>query len=203
MMLLLTFIVGLLVNFIGYVPPGNINLTLVKITINRGFDQALYFIAAFSVVEFFFTLFIIHAAEWLTQQIHLNVIIDWVMVTMFSVLGLVTWFTRKRTPKPHYSGYKSIRYGIILGVLNPVQVPFWMICGTYLITNHWIITGQLALILLSLGSALGAFLCLLLYARSANYIQTKFEISAKLVNTAIAILFFAFALLHIVKLALK
>jgi threonine/homoserine/homoserine lactone efflux protein len=198
-MIVLTIFLGLVVNFIGYIPPGNINLTLVQITINRGMKQALQFITAFSCVELFFTYGIIHAAEWLSHQLELGVIIDWIMVVLFTTLGTVTWINRKKSPKTNYSKYQSIKYGLILGVVNPMQIPFWMIAGTYLITHGWIITGTWPLILFSAGSALGAFLCLLVYAQSANYIQSKFELSTKLINTCIAVLFFSFAAYHVVK----
>src|ERR1700748_3650640 len=129
-MIVLTIFLGLVVNFIGYIPPGNINLTLVQITINRGMKQALQFITAFSCVELFFTYGIIHAAEWLSHQLELGVIIDWVMVVLFTTLGTITWIKRKTPPKTNYSKYQSIKYGLILGVVNPMQIPFWMIAGT-------------------------------------------------------------------------
>lgn len=198
-MLVLTFFLGLIVNFIGYIPPGNINLTLVQIAINRGMKQALQFIIAFSCIEFFFTFFIMNAAKWLSGQLHLNTIIDWVMVLLFGTLGTITWLGRKKPPKLNYSQHESIKYGVILGFLNPMQVPFWMIAGTYLITHQWIMIGNLALTVFSLGSAGGAFVCLFIYGKFARYIQSKFELSTRAINTGIAILFFAFAVYHIVK----
>jgi len=198
-MIILTIFLGLAVNFIGYIPPGNINLTLVQITINRGLKQALQFITAFSCVELVFTYMIIHAAEWLSHQLKLEVIIDWVMIILFGVLGAITWINRSKPPKAKVSRYHSIKHGIIMGIINPMQIPFWMISGTYLITHGWIVTGTLPLILFSLGSAMGAFLCLFVYAKSASYIQNKFELSTRLINTCIAILFFAFAAYHVVK----
>jgi threonine/homoserine/homoserine lactone efflux protein len=198
-MIFLTFFIGLIANFIGYIPPGNINLTLVQITINRGLKQALSFIISFSCVEFFFTYFIMHAAKWLSAQVKLDTVIDWVMAVLFGVLGAITWIHRKKPPETSYSEHDSIKYGIILGFLNPVQVPFWMITGTYLITHEWILDGKLALVIFSIGSAAGAFLCLFLYAKFAKYIQSKFALSTRLINTSIAILFFAFAAYHVVK----
>jgi len=198
-MIFLTFFIGLFANFIGYVPPGNINLTLVQITINRGLKQALMFIISFSCVEFFFTYFIMHAAKWLASQVKLDMVIDWVMVVLFTILGTITWMHRKKTPQTHYSNTESIRYGILLGFLNPVQVPFWIITGTYLITHQWILDGKLALVIFSLGAAAGAFLALFLYAKFANYFKTKFDLSTKMINTGIAVLFFSFAAYHIVK----
>lgn len=198
-MIFLTLFLGLIANFIGYIPPGNINLTLVQITINRGIKQALQFIIAFSCVEFFFTFFIMNAAEWLSRQINLDVIIDWVMVALFGTLAVITWVNRKKAPKTRYSAHESIKYGIILGFVNPMQIPFWMIAGTYMITHEWIATGNLSLTIFSLGSAMGAFCCLFLYARFARYIQGKFELSTRAINTGIAILFFAFAAYHVIK----
>ncbi len=198
-MIFLTFFIGLFANFIGYVPPGNINLTLAQITINRGMKQALMFITSFSCVELFFTYFIMHAAKWLASQVKLDTVIDWVMVVLFGVLGVITWMHRKKMPKTNYSSTESIRYGILLGFLNPMQVPFWMITGTYLITHQWILDGKLALVVFSAGSAAGAFLALFLYAKFANFIKTKFDLSTRVINTGIAILFFSFAAYHIVK----
>jgi threonine/homoserine/homoserine lactone efflux protein len=198
-MIFLTFFLGLFANFIGYIPPGNINLTLVQITINRGLKQALHFIIAFSSVEFFFTYFIMHAAKWLSSQVKLGTIIDWVMVVLFGVLGAITWIHRKKTPEKAYSEHDSIKYGILLGFLNPMQIPFWMITGTYLITHEWILTGKLAMVIFSLGSAGGSFLCLFIYSKFAKYIQRKFELSTKIINTGIALLFFSFAAYHVFK----
>ncbi len=198
-MIFLTFFLGLIVNFIGYIPPGNINLTLTQIAINRGMRQALRFIIAFSCVELLFTFFIMQAAKWLSVQPHVETIIDWVMVVLFGTLGIITWLNRKKPPKSNYSSRESIRYGILLGFINPMQIPFWMIAGTYLLAHQWILPGLFALGVFSLGSAAGSFLCLYAYARSARYIQSKFALSTQLINTSIAVLFFGFAIYHVVK----
>jgi threonine/homoserine/homoserine lactone efflux protein len=198
-MIFLTFFLGLFANFIGYVPPGNINLTLVKLTVNRGMRQALMFIISFSCIEFFFTYFIMHAAKWLSAQVKLDMVIDWVMVVLFGVLGAITWIHRKKPPETNYSEHESIKYGIVLGFLNPMQVPFWIITGTYLITHQWILDGKVALVVFSLGAAAGAFLALFLYAKFAKYIQSKFALSTRFINTGIAILFFAFSAYHVFK----
>ena len=199
-MLFLTFFIGLIANFIGYIPPGNINLSLVQLTINRGMKQALQFITAFSCIEFFFTYFIMHAADWLSRQMHLETIIDFVMIALFGVLGTITWLSRNKPAKKTYSETESIKYGILLGFLNPMQIPFWLIAGTYVISHEWIDTTKLGLFIFSIGSAVGAFLCLLVYAEFAKYIQSKFALSTKVINVAIAVLFFSFAAYHIFKL---
>jgi threonine/homoserine/homoserine lactone efflux protein len=199
-MIFLTFFIGLIANFIGYIPPGNVNLSVVQLAVNRGIRQALQFIISFSCVEYFFTYFIMNAADWLSHQVHLDTAIDWVMVALFGTMGVITWMHRKKPPKrKRKSRHDSITYGILLGFLNPMQVPFWMITGTYLITHQWIETGRWPLAVFSVGSAAGAFLCLFIYAKSARYVRRKLDLSNRAINTGIAILFFAFAVYHVVK----
>src|ERR1700710_3162462 len=111
-MIFLTFFIGLIANFIGYIPPGNINLSLVQIAINKGIKQALQFIIAFSCVEFFFTYFIMNAADWLSKQLNLNTIIDWIMMVLFGVMGTITWMRRKKAPETKTNSNRdSIKYG--------------------------------------------------------------------------------------------
>jgi len=193
-MILLAFLIGLAANFIGYIPPGNINLTVAQLTINRGIKQAMSFIIAFSIVEFFFTYFIMNAADWLSQQVHLGTVIDWIMVALFSTMGTIAWINRKKPAKAkENSRANSIKYGILLGIINPVQIPFWLIIGSYLIAHTWIQTGWFMLIIFSAGSAIGAFLCLFLYARFARLLKERLDLSTQLINTSIAILLYAFA----------
>src|ERR1700744_4276992 len=171
-MIFLTFFIGVIANFVGYIPPGNINLSLMQLTINRGMKQAMQFITAFACVEFFFTFFIMHAAKWLSAQVKLDTVIDWVMVVLFGVLGTVTWIHRNTPPdSKKQSDGDSIRYGILLGFLNPMQIPFWMITGTYLITHEWVGTGKLELLILSIGSGCGGFFWLFFYAHFARVVQ--------------------------------
>lgn len=185
---------------VGYIPPGNINLTVVQITITRGIRQALYFIGAFSTIEILFTFGVMRFVQWLSSEINLENTIDVVMVLMFGVLGVLTWKSRKEMPKADYSKKDSIRYGMLLGVINPMQIPYWLFVGTYLISHEWIDIGYLSLSVFSIGSGIGAALALYGFARFAQYIQEKFTLSSYIVNKSIAILFFALSAYHVVKL---
>jgi threonine/homoserine/homoserine lactone efflux protein len=200
-MLFLTLFLGIILNSIGYIPPGNINLTVVQITINRGIKQALYFIFAFSGIEMLFTFGVMRFVQWLSSEIKLGNIIDAAMIVVFLILGIITWRSRKEMPKADYSKKDSIRYGMLLGVLNPMQIPYWLFVGTYLISHEWINIGYLSLSIFSIGSGIGAALTLYGFARFAEYIQRKFTLNNYTVNRGIALLFFALSGYHVVKLS--
>ncbi|RYD69317.1 MAG: lysine transporter LysE, partial [Sphingobacteriales bacterium] len=152
-MLFLTFFIGIILNAMGYIPPGNINLTVAQLAINKGMRQVWYFIISFSCVEVFFTFGMMRFARWAmsdinpneaVSEVRLGTLVDSFMILMFITMGTITWINRKKAPKTSSkkddkrSG--SVLYGLILGVLNPVQIPFWLFFGNYVILHEWIET---------------------------------------------------------------
>jgi threonine/homoserine/homoserine lactone efflux protein len=211
-MLLLTLIIGILLNAMGYIPPGNINLTVAQLTINKGMRQALYFILSFSIVEVFFTFGMMRFARWMSSDVNidsnisdvrLGTYVDAFMIMLFIVMGTITWINRKKVPKTkaedNRSKKGSVFYGMLLGVLNPVQIPFWLFFGNYVILHDWIRTNYLSLIIFSIGSGLGSAVALYGYAHFAKYIQEKFALSSHIINRSIALFLWALALYLLIK----
>jgi threonine/homoserine/homoserine lactone efflux protein len=198
-MLLLTLFLGVVCNALGYIPPGNINLTAAQITLNKGLKQAYYFILSFSLVEMVFTFVMMRFVEWFASSLNLDHIIDIAMIFVFLILGVITWRSRKEMPNTDTSNKDSVKYGILLGIVNPMQIPYWLFLGTYLISHEWINTGNLSLTVFSIGSGIGAGIVLFGFAHFARYIQEKFTLSSYIINKSIAILFFLLSAYHIIK----
>ncbi|MCZ4245489.1 LysE family transporter [Pedobacter punctiformis] len=213
-MLFLTFFIGIVLNAMGYIPPGNINLTVAKLAINRGMRQVWYFILSFSIVEVFFTFGMMRFARWAmsdinpneaVSEVRLSTLVDCFMIIMFLVMGTITWKNRKKAPRTSDKEDKrsgSVLYGLILGVLNPVQIPFWLFFGNYVILHQWIETDYLSLVIFALGSGVGSAAALYLYGHFAKYIQEKFALSSLLINKSIAIFLFVLAAYLIIKQAI-
>ena len=85
-MLLLTFFVAVIVNFVGYIPLGNINLTAMQISINKGIKQAYVFALSFALVEGIFTFILMHFAEWFAAQKNLMIWLEWLMIAAFTTI---------------------------------------------------------------------------------------------------------------------
>lgn len=204
--------IGIVLNAMGYIPPGNINLTVAQLTINKGMRQAWYFILSFSCVEVFFTFGMMRFARWISSdvsldsnisEVRLGTYVDAFMIMLFIVMGTITWVNRKKVPRTRAEDNRSrkgsVFYGMLLGILNPVQIPFWLFFGNYVILHDWIQTNYLSLIIFSIGSGLGSALALYGYAHFARYIQEKFALSSHLINRSIALFLYALALYLIIK----
>ncbi|MET4083874.1 threonine/homoserine/homoserine lactone efflux protein [Pedobacter sp. UYP30] len=211
-MLFLTFFIGLALNAMGYIPPGNINLTVAQISINKGMRQVWNFVLSFSCVEVCFTFGMMRFARWAmsdinpnvaVSQVRLGTLVDCFMIVLLTAMGTITWVNRKKQPvtKEEGKGSNSVWYGMILGVLNPVQIPFWLFFGNYVILHNWINTDYLSLVIFSIGSGFGSALALYCYAHFATYIQEKFTLSSLIINKSIAIFLFCLAGYLIVKQA--
>jgi len=211
-MLVLTFLIGVMLNAMGYIPPGNINLTLAQLTINRGMRQAWSFILAFSCIEVFFTFGMMRFARWISSDVDIDAIkvgsfqlsflVDLFMIVLLSVMGTLAWKNRDKASQPKAgedSRKGSVLYGVVLGVLNPVQIPFWLFFGNYVILHEWITTDYLSLIIFSFGSGTGSLLALYAYAYFARYIQEKFALSSRLINKCIAIFLYCLAFYLVIK----
>jgi threonine/homoserine/homoserine lactone efflux protein len=210
-MLFVTFFIGVLLNSMGYLPPGNINLTVAQLSVNKGMRQAWSFILSFSCIEVLFTFGMMRFARWLSSDVNLDAninevrtgtYIDAFMVMLFLIMGTITWRNRNKIPKAKgedASKRGSVLYGILLGILNPVQIPFWLFFGNYVILHEWIETDYLSLVIFSFGSGIGSALALYGYAHFARYIQEKFALSSLLINKSIAIFLWTLASYLVIK----
>lgn len=202
-MLFQNLIVAIVVNFFGYLPFGNINLTAVQLSANRGMKQALVFVTTFAIFEAWFTYLLMHFAEWFSSKQDLMKWLDWILIVVFLILGISSWKNAKQGELKENTNYRkrdSVKLGILLGIFNPMQIPYWMIGGTYLISNGWIGTGTLELEVFAVGAAIGAFLALYLFARFALYIKEKFSLSSKAINKSVSIIFFVLIVVQICKI---
>ena len=211
-MLFLTFFIGIILNAMGYIPPGNINLTVAQLAINKGMRQVWYFILSFSCVEIFFTFGMMRFARWAmsdinpneaVSEVRLGTLVDCFMILMFITMGTITWVNRKKVPitsnKKDDKRSGSVLYGLILGVLNPVQIPFWLFFGNYVILHKWIETDYLSLIIFAIGSGFGSAGALYVYAHFATFIQEKFALSSLIINKSIAIFLYVLAAYLVIK----
>lgn len=201
-MLLLNFIVAIVVNFIGYIPFGNINLTAVQMSVNRGMKQTLVFITTFSIFEACFTYVLMRFADWFADRKDIIHWLDWILIFVFLLLGIHSLKSSRKELKEEDNHRKrdSIRTGILLGLFNPMQIPFWMIGGTYLISNDWVNPDGIGLEVFAVGAAIGAFAALYLFAKFARYIKEKFSLSSKVINRSVAGIFFALIIVQLCKI---
>mgnify|MGYP003575602539 CR=1 FL=1 len=171
-------------------------------SVNRGMKQALVFITTFAIFEAGFTYLLMHFANWFADKQQFLFWLDWVLIFVFLILGINSFRNADKEFKDNEKHRKrdSIRVGIVLGIFNPMQIPFWMIFGTYLISHNWIVAEGWGLEVFALGAAIGAFASLYLFARFAKFLKEKFSLSSRLINRSVGLIFFALIIFQLSKM---
>lgn len=193
MMLSIAFALG----FIGYLPLGNINLTVVQLSVNDTRKRLLTFIAFASFMEFVYCFLCLMGLDLLLQQEELVKFLSWLGVILFVVLGVMS-FLYKETDSPAKTS--DFKRGVLIAIFNPLQIPFWLVWGVYLMQNHILKSETLMIAIFSLVCTIGTILILYLYAIAGKKIVDKLRVNRIWLNRFIGMLLIVLAVLQTVKL---
>jgi len=164
-MIFQTFLVAFVVSYIGSIPPGTINVSVMQLSILGKRRAALFFALSASAVEF------VYAGITVQFHIFLNnnaVISDYFrVITSIALITLGLWniFSKSKASSikvdTKVTGRHGFLRGLILGLLNPMTIPFWLAITTYLENDHLIDVQDLGFWSYLLGLSLGTFFLLL------------------------------------------
>ncbi len=196
------FVAGTLVSFLGSLPPGILNATIVQLSLQRGMGAALGFAAACVVVEVGYSYLAILLATSLMKLGRYHVAVE-VFSTGLLLAAGVYYLRKKEAGLSNKTLSRPFYLGIGLSMVNVVAIPFWVVYTALLTGQGWIMVMEgpgLALYLS--GIALGTLLALELFAFSGRYLSRRFSLPGGLVNRAVGLMMVATALFQIVHLFL-
>lgn len=174
---IITFFLGLVVSFAGSIPPAGINLTAIRIAIEKSKANALWFSAGSVLIEGVFIFISLNFASYVASHSHWEIWIKWTAVFVFLILGIAAFRTPSAAPEKvetkKQTGSSDFAYGMFLSVINPLQIPFWLAYGTYFYTNHWIDEALSTTIVFVIGAMIGTFILLYVYAVYASKVLSR------------------------------
>jgi threonine/homoserine/homoserine lactone efflux protein len=179
MLYLQVFIVGLVFSFLGSIPPGTMNLCVLQLGLERKIATAMRFILAVALVEYPYTWISVQFEYWITSTpavIENFQLITAIAMTLMGILNI--WAAQKPTQFVARFNESGFRRGLVLSILNPMGIPFWIGVTAYLKAQHWIDLSTTGLLhAYVFGAAVGVFLLLILFAflahRLSNYITNS------------------------------
>lgn len=169
-MILQVFVIGLVASFIGSIPPGTLNIMVLQMGLENKLRIALRFILAVAIIEYPYAWIAVEFEHLITSspivQQNFKLLAAVVMLAL-GFLGL--WSVRKPSPLTVKLQESGFRKGLVLSILNPQAIPWWIGMTAYLKSQGWIVldTGW-RLHSYVLGTSLGVLLLLLLLAFMAQ-----------------------------------
>ncbi|WP_420317163.1 LysE family translocator [Ekhidna sp.] len=202
-MIVQTLIVAFVVSYVGSIPPGTINVSVMQLAILNKRRAAVFFALAASAVEF------IYAGITVQFHIFLNnneVISDYFkIITSLALIVLGFWniFSKSTSSSvkvdTKLTGRHGFARGLILGFLNPMTIPFWLAITTYLENDEWINVDEYGFWMYLVGLSLGTF-CLLLTVNAAGKQFTKIADNTFLVHKVPGLMLFGLGIYFLLKL---
>ncbi len=168
--LLAVFFMGLFFSFLGSIPPGTLNLSILQLGLERKLKAAFRFTLAVGIIEYPYTWIGVQFQYWITSSP--LVIGNFKLITalvMISIGLFNLWSAERPTSFSVKFSESGFRRGLVLSVLNPMAIPFWMVVTAYLKAQGWIdLSSNMRLHLYIAGTSLGAIILLLSFALLAN-----------------------------------
>lgn len=179
MLYLQVFVVGLVFSFLGSIPPGTLNLCVLQLGLEKKISVALRFALAVAIVEYPYTWIGVQFEYWITSSpwvVSNFKLVTAVVMTAMGVLNI--WSARNPSSFSVKFNASGFRRGIVLSILNPMAIPFWIGVTAYLKSQGWIDLSTTSLLhTYVLGTSVGAMLLLTLYTflaeRLSGYVQNS------------------------------
>lgn len=199
------FLVGMVVSFIGSIPLGSINLSTLQIALEKNVRAALLFALGATLVELVYSYIAIKFSAFLLSHKDVELYIQLVAIPAFVILSIQS-FRKKasgaESKEVNNRGKSSFLKGIFIGLVNPLQIPFWVAYGTYMLSNKWITNDGMLLNVFIIGIVTGTYLLLSLVIFGSKAIDAKLNLSRFNMNKAIGAIFLALAVYQTVKLVI-
>jgi threonine/homoserine/homoserine lactone efflux protein len=179
----MVFLVGALFSFLGSIPPGTLNVCVLQLGLEKKIGAALRFALAASIIEYPYTWIGVQFEYWITSSpavIENFQLLTTIVMTIIGVLNI--WSAQRPMEFAARFNESGFRRGLVLSILNPMAIPFWIGITAYLKAQHWIdLSSTLNLHLYIFGTSVGAMALLTLYAYLAKSLS-RYVTGSKLVK---------------------
>jgi len=203
--ILVNFLIGFAVSFLGSIPPGSINLRIITIVIERNLRAGVLFALGASLAELIYSSIAIVFSAYLTQNPSIKYWITIFSIPVFAALGIQSWWMSRRsdtattetTVAPARKFNSFFIYGFFLGMINPLNIPFWLLWTTTLIARGAISRETNAMVFYVVGIVLGGFSLLYLISTISLRAQKRFNFNPKRANQLIGAILIGLAAINL------
>ena len=167
----MNFTIGLLVSFLGTLPLGVLNITVMRVSLLQGLRPALQFALACALVELVYSYISVELTQSLIQFPALRPLTE--VIAAVTLLGMGIYYIRKNSlPMTDQRSIRPFFLGVLLSVVNVVAFPFWILYTTLLQAKGYVGIMDTSLVMLYvLGISFGTVAGLLPFIFGSRYIS--------------------------------
>jgi threonine/homoserine/homoserine lactone efflux protein len=157
-------------SFLGSLTPGTVNLSVLQSGLDHKSSVAIRMAAAAAMVEYFYAWIAVRFELLIRSSPVIVANMQLITAIVMTSLGMIAIFNSQRTGKPKENSQPNgFVKGLLLGVLNPLAIPYWTGATAYFKNQDWIdLSTTFGLHSYLLGVSLGVFSLLLMVTFAAR-----------------------------------
>jgi len=199
--LIKVFFTGMFISFLGSLPLGSLNVSAMQVAIEEDIKNAIRFSLGVALVEILYVRLSLKGMDWVMAHEQLFYILEWITVVLFLVLA----FTSFRAASKKTGERKNIllnnnmnRFwlGFTMSAINPVQIPFWFIWSTYLLSNKFLLPTEWQFDVYTVGIGIGTLSGLALFIYAGRWMVNKINAGHRAINIAVGLVFLVSAIIQ-------
>ena len=204
MILLTLFIFGFLFSFVGSITPSMLNMTALKISLEKDKIAVNKYALGVSIIVIIQVYIAVVFTKHITENPSILETLEKAGIVIFIILSFYFYRESKKgkldVEKANSKKQNPFLTGISLSLLNMFAIPFF--CGVVILLDSFSLFnfGFIPILFFILGSVIGTFYILFLYGKFAITIQKKTGKLTKDINLILSILTGFVAVFTIIKL---
>ena len=172
-----TFVIAFLFSFIGTIPPGTLNLSIIQLGLNHQINAAWRMALAAAAIEYPYAWVAVEFQDFLNRSVGFTdnfKLLSGVVMVALGVLNL--WSSARPSGFSRRLEGSGFRKGVILSILNPMAIPFWIAMTGYLKTYGWVdLSDSMEIHAYLLGVSAGTLVLFMLLAYLARKVVSHFK----------------------------
>lgn len=201
------FFLGLVIAFVGVIPPGLLNMTAAKISLKEDASRGILFSIGVCVVVCMQTYLAAIFAKYLSNHPEVITILQRVAFVIFVLITIYFLLLARKQPKPDVeanvrSKHRRFFQGMLLSALNVFPIPYQAYMTLTLASFGWLTFETYSIIAYVAGAATGTFVMLYIYIFFFDKIKNEKLTSQKSMNYIIGTItgiIAIFTLINIIK----
>jgi len=154
MSLAAVFFFSAVFSFMGSAPPGVLNMYAFQLGLQKKKTAAVRFALAVGISEFIFAWIALRCAHWIVSVPAVARYFHYMTAAVLTIMGIAMLAAASRPQtKERKSGFRK---GLLLSLLNPMVVPFWIGISAYMQLRGWLRAEEfIDVFVFALGASLG------------------------------------------------
>jgi threonine/homoserine/homoserine lactone efflux protein len=184
---------GFTSSFIGTLPLGMLNLTVLQLSLANRQKQAVAFSLGATLIEFAQIGVSLLGMNALLAIPQLSNIFSFISIPVLIYLAVQNFKKDPNTEGPPLTPKRTFFQGAALGFANVVVYPFWLLWGNIFVQNGWLTPSPTAYFYFSFAAAVGTFGAFLFFIVVGKLFWKRLTRLQSMIDKLIAFTFLGFA----------